>query len=215
MKKTFDVNAPYQPRAFSFRDRAAVEEIIARYPVGREESALMPLLDLAQRQVGEEGAKADPPYGAWIPRAAMDEVARIVGVAPVRVYEVASFYTMYNLAPVGKYLVQACTTTPCWLCGSSKVVEACEKKLGIHAGQTTQDGLFTLVEVECLGACANAPMVQINDSYYEDLDEESMTRVLESLERGDEPPAGSQKGRKKAAPATGQTTLKKGGSDAG
>lgn len=209
MKKNLDLNADYQPKTFAFKDSAAVDEIIARYPAGRQQSATMPLLDLAQRQVGEEGAVATPPYGGWIPRAAMDEIARILEMPPMKIYEVATFYSMYNLAPVGKYLLQMCTTTPCWLCGSAKVVEACEKNLGIHAGESTKDGMFTMMEVECLGACANAPMIQINDDFYEDLTPDSMTSILESLKKGVMPPAGPQNGRNKAEPVTGATTLKK------
>ncbi len=211
MKKKLELNASYQPKSFAFKDGAKVKEIIARYPAGRQMSAIMPLLDLAQRQVGEEGAKANPPYGGWIPRAAMDEIANIVEVAPMKVYEVATFYSMYNLAPVGKYLLQMCTTTPCWLCGSGKVVEACEKNLGIHAGESTADGLFTMMEVECLGACANAPMIQINDDFYEDLTPESMTSILENLKKGIVPAPGPQVNRQKAAPVGGPTTLKKAG----
>jgi NADH-quinone oxidoreductase subunit E len=211
MKKKFELNAPYQPKEFSFSDVAKVEEIIARYPAGREQSAIMPLLDLAQRQVGAEGAKAVPPYGGWIPRAAMDKIAEIVGVAPMKVYEVATFYSMYNLAPVGKYLIQACTTTPCWLCGSGKVVDAIEKSLGVHMGESTKDGMFTTMEVECLGACANAPMIQINDEFYEDLTQESMSAILESLKHDQVPPPGPQVKRQKAAPVGGPTTLKKAG----
>ena len=209
MKKKFELNAEYQPKEFSFRDTAAVAEIIARYPAGRQQSATMPLLDLAQRQVAQDGASAKPPYGGWIPRAAMDEIARIVGVAPMKVYEVATFYSMYNLAPVGKYLVQVCTTTPCWLCGSSKIVEACEKSIGVHMGDSTSDGMFSTMEVECLGACANAPMVQINDEYYEDLTSESMTQILDSLKRDVMPPAGPQNGRNKAEAVGGSVTLKR------
>jgi len=209
VKKKFDINAPYQPKSFSFKDAKRVSEIIARYPKGRQQSAVMPLLDLAQRQVGEDGAKAKPPYGGWIPKAAMDEIANIIGVAPMKVYEVATFYSMYNLAPVGKNLVQICTTTPCWLCGSSKIVEACEKASGTHVGETSADGLFTLMEVECLGACSNAPMVQINDDFYEDLTPETMTGIMNDLRAGKKPATGPQNGRKKAEPVTGQTTLKK------
>ena len=208
MKKKFELNASYQPSSFSFKDENAVDEIISRYPNGRQQSAMMPLLDLAQRQVGAEGAKSTPPYGGWIPRAAMDEIARIIGVAPMKVYEVATFYSMYNLAPVGKYLIQVCTTTPCWLCGSSKIVEACEKSLGIHMGDSTSDGMFSTMEVECLGACANAPMVQINDDYYEDLTPDSMASIINSLKRDVVPTSGPQNGRKKAEPISGQTTLK-------
>jgi NADH dehydrogenase (ubiquinone) flavoprotein 2 len=211
MKKKFDVNASYQPESFEFKDPGKVQEIINRYPKGRAHSAIMPLLDLAQRQVGEEGAKASPPYGGWIPVKAMDKIAEIVGVAPMKIYEVATFYSMYNLAPVGKYLVQVCTTTPCWLCGSSKIVDAVEKNLGVHMGESTKDGMFTTMEVECLGACANAPMVQINDDFYEDLTEETMKGVLESLKKDVVPAKGPQNGRQKAAPVTGPTTLKKAG----
>lgn len=208
MKKKFEINASYQPKEFSFRDMGAVQEIINRYPQGRQMSAIMPLLDLAQRQVGAEGATANPPYGGWIPRAAMDEIARIVDVAPMKVYEVATFYSMYNLAPVGKYLLQMCTTTPCWLCGSGKVVEACEKNLGIHAGESTKDGMFTMMEVECLGACANAPMIQVNDDFYEDLTPETMVSLLENLKKGVVPTPGPQNGRNKAEAVGGSNTLK-------
>ncbi len=177
MKKKFELNADYQPESFEFTkaNQKRVAEIIALYPPGRQQSAVMPLLDLAQRQVAEEGAKAEPPYGGWIPRAAMDHIAEVLGMAPIKVYEVATFYSMYNLAPVGKYLVQMCTTTPCQLCGSDDIVKTCTKHLGIGMNETTEDGKFTLMEVECLGACVNAPMVQINDDYYEDLTVGSMT----------------------------------------
>lgn len=208
MKKPFDLNASYQPESFSFRDGKMVDEIIARYPKGFQRSAVMPLLDLAQRQVAEEGVEASPPYGGWIPRAAMDEIARILDLPPIKVYEVATFYSMYNLAPVGKYLVQLCTTTPCWLCGSDDIVKACENHLGIHVGDTTEDGLFTLMEVECLGACVNAPMIQINDDYYEDLTAARMIEILEALKSGKQVPAGSQTGRKGSMAHSGATTLK-------
>lgn len=211
MKKKLELNADYQPKDFAFREPAKVEEIIARYPQGRQQSAIMPLLDLAQRQVGEDGAKASPPYGGWIPRAAMDEVARIVDVAPMKVYEVATFYSMYNLAPVGKYLLQVCTTTPCWLCGSSKIVDTIEKNLGIHMGESTADGMFSTMEVECLGACANAPMIQMNDDFYEDLTPETMTDLLENLKKDVVPAPGPRNGRNKSEPVTGATTLKKAG----
>lgn len=215
MKKHLDLNADYQPSDFAFRDKKAVEEILSRYPKGQERSAIMPLLDLAQRQVGEEGAKATPPHGGWIPRAAMDEIARIVDQKPIRVYEVVTFYSMYNTEPVGKYLLQACTTTPCMLCGSDNVVKACQSKLGIGVGETTKDGLFTLVEVECLGACVNAPVVQVNDDFYEDVDGQKMTEILEMLGKGMRPVHGSQTGRKGSmalgqggAPASAQRTKK-------
>jgi len=119
MKKPFDLNADYQPESFEFTkaNQKQVKALIALYPDGRQQSAVMPLLDLAQRQTADEGAKASPPYGGWISRAAMDHIAEVLGMHKVKVYEVASFYSMYNTAPVGKYLVQLCTTTPCWLCG--------------------------------------------------------------------------------------------------
>jgi len=211
MKKPFDLNADYQPKNFEFNkaNLKKVEEFIALYPKGRQQSAVMPLLDLAQRQVGEEGAKAEPTYGGWIPRAAMDKIAEILDMAPVKVYEVCSFYSMYNMAPVGKNLVQVCTTTPCWLCGSDEIVKASKKRLGIGMGETTKDGKFTLVEVECLGACVNAPMVQINDDYYEDLTASSMVEVLDTLEEDMKPKVGSQKGRRGAMAEGGTTTLEK------
>lgn len=215
MKKPFDLNADYQPKSFAFDDGKKVQEIIARYPAGFQRSAVMPLLDLAQRQTAEEGAKASPPYGGWIPRAAMDEIARILDLQPIKVYEVATFYSMYNLAPVGKYLVQLCTTTPCWLCDSDSIVNACEKKLGIHIGETTKDGLFTLMEVECLGACVNAPMIQINDDFYEDLTAARMGEILDALKAGKPVPAGSQTGRKGSMALSGTTTLKEQAKKAG
>ncbi len=207
MKKPFDINADYQPDTFAFKNKKAVQEIIARYPTGRQQSAVMPLLDLVQRQVAEEGAKSDPVYGGWLSRAAMDHIAELLDMPPVKVYEVASFYSMYNLAPVGKYLVQLCTTTPCWLCGCGDIVKTCEDHLGIHMGETTPDGKFTLMEVECLGACVNAPMVQINDDYYEDLKPQSMKEILDLLAEGMKPAIGSQRGRKGSMALSGPTTL--------
>ncbi len=207
MKKAISYNAPYQPATFAFRDQAAVEDILSRYPKDKKRSATMPLLDLAQRQVAQDGEKASPPYGGWIPRAAMDEIARILDLPPIKVYEVATFYSMYNVAPVGKYLIQLCTTTPCMLCGSSAIMEACEQHLGIHAGETTKDGLFTLIEVECLGACVNAPMAQINDDYYEDLTPENTKTLLDDLAAGRKPTVGSLTGRKGSMSIKGPTTL--------
>ncbi len=216
MKKPFDLNADYQPESFSFRDQKKVEDVLSRYPAGvGRRSAVMPLLDLAQRQVAEDGEKAESPYGGWIPRAAMDEIARIIDQPPVKVYEVATFYSMYNLAPVGKYLVQLCTTTPCWLCGSADIVKAAEKYLKIQVGETTRDGLFTMIEVECLGACVNAPMAQINDEYYEDLTPERMVEILTALAEGKEVPAGSQTGRKGSMALSGPTTLQERAKKAG
>jgi NADH-quinone oxidoreductase subunit E len=138
----------------------------------------------------------------------MDRTAEILGMPPIRVYEVASFYSMFNLAPIGKYHVQVCTNLPCWLRGSEQVVGICERTLGIGVGETTQDGLFTLSEAECLGACVNAPMMQINDDYFEDLDEASTESILLALKMGQKPKPGPQGGRKGSEPAGGLTTLK-------
>ena len=188
-----------QPEHFSFTEEnlEKAKEIIAKYPAGRQASAVMPLLTLAQRQ-----------HANWLPRQAMDEIARMLDMPPMRVYEVASFYTMYNLAPVGKFMVEICTTTPCWLKGADAIVGACEKHLGIHVGETTSDGVFTLREAECLGACVNAPMLQIGDSYYEDLTPENTAALLEALKAGKTPKAGSQSGRTSSEPSGGATTLK-------
>ena len=187
-----------QPDTFEFTpenvERARAH--IAKYPPGREASAVLPLLDLAQRQVG-----------GWVPRAAMDYVAGLLGMAPIRVYEVATFYTMFNLRPVGRYLLQVCTTTPCWLRGSDAVVAACEKKLGIGIGGKTEDGLFSMIEVECLGACVNAPVLQVNDDFYEDLDGPSTEALIDALRAGSPPPPGSVIGRHGSAPVGGKTTL--------
>lgn len=209
MKKPFDLNADYQPKEFEFTkaNLKKIDAIIAKYPKGKQQSAVMPMLDLAQRQVGEEGAKAKPVYGGWIPRAAMDKIAEMLDMPAVKVYEVASFYTMYNLAPVGMYLLQLCSTTPCWLCGSDDILKACKDKLGIGIGETTKDGMFTIMDVECLGACVNAPMVQINDDYYEDLNYDIMRTILDELSAGKKVSIGSQTGRKASMPAPGPTTL--------
>ena len=190
-----------QPASFAFSEenRDAALKIVARYPEGRSASAVMPLLDLAQRQEG------------WVSVAAMDVVAGMLGMPPVKVYEVATFYTMFNLEPVGTYLVQICTTTPCMLRDSDGIVEACRDHLGIDFDQTTADGKFTLKEVECLGACVNAPMIQINDDYYEDLDGARTVEILEALGRGERPVTGPQGGRRSSEPQSGAKTLAGGG----
>ena len=193
----------YQPDSFTFTkdNLRAIDEIIAKYPPGKQHSAVMPLLDLAQRQVAKQGPFGPWPIGGgWIPRPAMDEIGRILDMPPIKVYEVATFYTMYNLEPVGRYLVQICGTTPCMLCGAESIEAACKTKLGIDYGETTKDGLFTLREVECMGACANAPMVQINDRYYEDLTPKRIGVILDQLKEGKTPEAGSQIGRNASEP---------------
>jgi NADH-quinone oxidoreductase subunit E len=187
--------------AWSDDNQRKANEILGRYPAGREQSACLPLLDLAQRQVGAETSTQ-----GWLPVPVIEFVARAIGVPYMRVFEVATFYTMYNLAPVGRYHVQVCGTTPCLLAGSDDVLAAC-KNHGLNKGRTTPDGLFTLTEVECLGACANAPMVQINDDNFEDLDYDRTTAVLQALARGETPAAGSQTGRRDSCPAGGPTTL--------
>ncbi|MBT3330440.1 MAG: NADH-quinone oxidoreductase subunit NuoE [Rhodospirillaceae bacterium] len=191
--------ADQQPDSFAFtaENLEVAKRHIAKYPPRRQASAVMPLLDLAQRQ-----------HENWLPRAAMDAVAEMLEMPRIRVYEVATFYTMYNLAPVGQHFVQICTTTPCWLRGSDDVVSACKSKLGIEMGDTTADGKFTVIEVECLGACVNAPMMQINDDYYEDLTAASTIAVLEALAKGETPKVGPQSGRHTTEPAGGPTTLR-------
>ena len=174
---------------------------IDRYPPGRQQSAIIPLLDLAQRQVG-----AETHTQGWLPVPVIEFVARQIGVAYIRVYEVVTFYTMFNLAPVGRHHVQVCGTTPCMLRGSDDVLAACYDK-GLKKGHVTADGLFTLTEVECLGACANAPMMQVNDDNYEDLDYDRTVTVLEALARGETPTPGPQVDRKTSCPEGGPTTL--------
>jgi NADH-quinone oxidoreductase subunit E len=190
---------------FQWTDENArkAKELIARYPEGRQVSAVIPLLDLAQRQVGAETGTQ-----GWLPIPVMEFVARQLETTYIRVLEVVTFYTMFNLAPVGRYHVQVCGTTPCMLRGSDQVLEACYER-GLKKAGTTDDGLFTLTEVECLGACANAPMVQINDDNYEDLTQASMGAILDALTRGEAPRPGPQVDRQTSCPVGGPTTLKK------
>ena len=180
----------------------AAAAIIAKYPEGRQQSAVIPLLDLAQRQVGDMTNTQ-----GWLPIPVQEFIAAELKMAPVQVMEVATFYTMFNLAPVGRHHVQVCGTTPCMLRGSDDVLAACYAR-GLKKGHTTADGLFTLTEVECLGACANAPMVQINDDNYEDLTFESMTAVLETLAAGGQPKIGPQVERQTSCAEGGPTNLR-------
>lgn len=182
--------------AFSDDNVKTAKAIIARYPAGRQASAVMPLLDLAQRQ-----------NDGWLSRAALDYVADFLQIPRIQAYEVATFYTMYNLRPVGRHHVQVCTNLSCWLRGSDDILRTCERKLGITLGGTTEDKLFTLSEVECLCACVNAPVVQIDDDFYEDLTEESIENVLDELRAGNKPRAGSQIGRVSSEPIGGLTSL--------
>ncbi|KAF4076521.1 hypothetical protein AMELA_G00215980 [Ameiurus melas] len=188
-------NNPDTPFEFTTENMKRVEAIITNYPEGHKQAATIPVLDLAQRQHG------------WLPISAMNKVAEILDVSPMRVYEVATFYTMFNRQPVGKYHVQVCTTTPCMLCDSDSILQAIQNKLGIKVGETTADGLFTLIEVECLGACVNAPMVQINDNYYEDLKPSDIEHIIDELKAGRVPPPGPRNGRFSCEPAGGLTSL--------
>ena len=187
--------------AWTAENDAKAKTVIGRYPPGRQQSAIIPLLDFAQRQVG-----AETNTQGWLPIPVIEFVAAQLGMPFIRAYEVATFYTMFNLAPVGRFHVQVCGTTPCMLRGSDDVLDACYKK-GLKKGHTTEDGLFTLTEVECLGACANAPMVQINDDNFEDLTFDTMTAVLDSLARGEAPKPGPQIDRQTSAPEGGPTSL--------
>ena len=187
--------------AWSDENAEQAKKILARYPAGREQSASIPFLDLAQRQVG-----AETQTQGWLPVPVIEFVARAIGVPYMRVYEVATFYTMFNLAPVGRYHVQVCGTTPCMLAGSDDVLAACKNR-GLIKGGTTPDGLFTLTEVECMGTCANAPMVQINDDNYEDLDYDRTAAVLDALAKAYRPNPGSTIGRQTSCPEGGPTTL--------
>lgn len=178
----------HQPFTFTKENMEKVKFHIAKYPEGRQASAVLPLLDLAQRQ-----------SGGWLPKAAIEAVAELLNMPVIRVFEVASFYTMFNLNPVGKYHLQLCGTTPCWLRGAAELKERCHH-LGIHEGNVTADGNFSLVEVECLGACVNAPVVQINDDFYEDLTPDQLENILDKLAQGQPCQPGSQIGRQTSAP---------------
>ena len=176
---------------------ARVDVIMARYPEDRKASGIIPLLDIAQRE-----------NGGWLSKEAIEWVAQTTESAPIRVYEVASFYSMFYTEEVGQHVVQVCRTTPCWLRGSDKLTHAAEEHLGIGLGQTTDDKKFTLIEVECLGACVNAPMVQINDNYYEDLEADAFKRILDDLAAGKDIEYGNMSGRVGSAPEGGPQALK-------
>ena len=182
--------------AFTAENRKAVTRYIAKYPKERKQSAVLAVLDIAQRQCG-----------GWLPQSAIEVVAETLDMPRIRTLEVATFYSMFNLEPVGQHVVQVCTTTPCWLRGSAEITEACESHLKIKLGQTTEDGMFTLREVECLGACVNAPIMQIGADYFEDLTPDSAVSILEAFSRGETPGPGSQSRRHTSAPEGGPTTL--------
>ncbi|MEQ9316665.1 MAG: NADH-quinone oxidoreductase subunit NuoE, partial [Henriciella sp.] len=189
--------AKEQPATFAFSadNLERCKRIIAKYPGGRQASAVIPLLDVAQRQEG------------WVSRPAIECVAKMLAMPAIRVLEVATFYTMFNLHPVGKTHVQVCTSLSCSLRGSNDVLKACKDKLGIGPGEATSDGQFSVIEVECAGACVNAPMAQIRDDYFEDLDYDSTCKILDAFKRGEVPPHGSQTGRNGSAPAGEATSL--------
>jgi NADH-quinone oxidoreductase subunit E len=196
--------AGHQPAHFDFDEESekALAAIVKRYPPGKQASAVIPALYLVQRQMGRQTGSA------WVPRVAMDMVAQRLGMAPIRVYEVATFYLMFNTKPIGRHHLQVCGTTPCWLRGSEEVLRACKDAghLGGY-GETSADGMFTLTEVECLGGCVNAPILQVDDDYYEDLDYDSTVALLDALRRGERPKPGSVTGRQTSAPAGGALTL--------
>ena len=181
---------------------AEVERAIAKYPEGRQQSAVLTCLDQAQRQLHDEGH--------FVTDAAFNAIAKLLKMPRIRVEEVASFFTMINTSPVGKFHIQLCGTTPCMLRGAKELRKAVEKHLGIENGETTEDGQFTLTEVECLGACSNAPMVQINDDFFEDLTEETLLTIVDALKAGEPVNIGSQIGRSCSEPEGGPIVLQEG-----
>ncbi|MBO7072090.1 MAG: NAD(P)H-dependent oxidoreductase subunit E [Acetobacter sp.] len=195
---------PPQPNDFVFdvESESEIAVVLKKYPTERKASAVMPLLYIAQKQMGRRTGSA------WIPLQAMNEIAKRLEMAPIRVYEVASFYTMFNKRPIGRYHLQVCTTTPCWLRGSDEVVSTCKRETGInHFGETSADGLFTLTEVEFLGACANAPILQVDDDFYEDMDADSVQKLIAELRAGKRPAPGPRVDRLNSAPEGGRKTL--------
>jgi NADH-quinone oxidoreductase E subunit len=195
-----------QPASFVLDDNSEAEiaHLVTKYPAGRQASAVLPALYVVQNQMKRQTGSA------WVPVKAMDAVAHRLSMAPIRVYEVATFYFMFNTKPIGKYHLQVCTTTPCWLRGSDEVTEACRKETGIKGwGENSADGMFTMTEVECLGACVNAPILQVDDDFYEDMDAQKVIDLLAALRRGERPKPGSMIGRQTSAPEGGPTTLTK------
>jgi NADH-quinone oxidoreductase subunit E len=184
------------PFAFTPENEKRAREIITKYPEGRQASAVIPLLDIAQRQ-----------HGGWISQTIIEYIADFLSMPSIQVFEVVSFYTMFNMKPVGRHHVQVCTNLACMLRGSDDIVDVCREELGVGLGEMTADEQFTLVEVECLGACVNAPMMQIGDDYYEDLTVESTKGILQTLKSGETPKAGSQIGRRSSEPHDGLTSL--------
>jgi NADH-quinone oxidoreductase subunit E len=187
-------NQPKEPFEFSAENSGWAKEQLKKFPEGRQQSAVIPFLWRAQIQ-----------NGGWVTQPIINYLSDMLDMAQIRVYEVVTFYTMFNLQPVGEHLVQVCTTTPCWLRGSDDIVKVCKSKIAKQQQTISGDGKFSWMEVECLGACSNAPMIQIGDDYYEDLDEAAMENILDRLANGEEVAAGSQTGRKSSEP-TGELT---------
>ena len=187
-----------QPDKFEFNKKniETAKKIILNYPEKKQQSAVMPLLYIAQKQN----------YN-WIPLAAMKYIAKFLDMPYIKVYEVATFYTMYNLAPVGKYFFQICTTTPCMIRGAYKLVDVCKKRISQKESKITKDGKSSWMEVECLGACVNAPMMQINDDYFEDLDKEKTLKIIDQILNGEKPKPGSYRGRTNSEPENNRKTL--------
>jgi len=187
-----------QPENFEFNSTSldVAKSIIAKYPKDKQQSAVMALLYIAQKQNSN-----------WIPLAAMKFIGKFLDMPYIKVYEVATFYTMYNLAPVGKHFIQVCTTTPCMIRGAYKLVEACKEKISENENELSKDESCSWMEVECLGACVNAPMMQINDNYYEDLDKEKTLKILDKILNGETPKPGSYRGRLNNEPENNRKTL--------
>jgi NADH-quinone oxidoreductase subunit E len=187
-----------QPPDFKFNNKNLEEaqKIIKNYPEGKQQSAVMALLYLAQKQNDN-----------WIPLVAMKYIAKFLSMPYIKVYEVATFYTMYNLSPVGKYFFQICTTTPCMIRGAYDIVKACKEKISNKENELSIDKTCSWIEVECLGACINAPMMQINDDYYEDLNKEKTEKIINQIQKGENPKTGSYRGRKNSEPENNRKTL--------
>ena len=190
--------AKEQPEKFEFTPEclAAAKKIISNYPEGKQQSSVMALLYIAQKQNGN-----------WIPLVAMKYIGKLLDMPYIKVYEVATFYSMYNLAPVGKHFIQICTTTPCMIRGAYKLVEACKEKISHNENELSKNKICSWMEVECLGACVNAPMMQINDDYYEDLDKEKTLKILDEILSGKIPKPGSYRGRVNNEPENNRKTL--------
>ena len=187
-----------QPDSFKFNAKSLTnaEKIISNYPKGKQQSAVMALLYIAQKQNDN-----------WIPLSAMKYIAKMLNMPYIKVYEVATFYTMYNLAPVGKYFFQVCTTTPCMLRGAYKLVDVCKKKISKNESTISKDGKYSWLEVECLGACVNAPMIQINEDYFEDLDPQKLETIIDQVNNNQKPIPGSYRGRLSTEPENIRKTL--------